>query len=327
MEFASPGRTEITVFDLDCVRGDEPQGDCDNPDGPNTAGVLWAKPIRGAESGVAVFDFDGDRRAEVVFADQCYMRVYDGRSGEVLFSVPRSSVTQWEYPVVADTDGDGTSELVTTSNDNNTSVSCPATDPENDNQVVEFEPTHGVTIWEDPDNGWAGSRSIWNQHDYFVTNVNDDGTIPLMLQVKSHWNPRTNPERPNTFRQNVQGATGQSLELPDITTLANPAVQCAELGGSAQFTVNVCNRGLRTLQDGEASVTLLMTQDLRRQLCNPSNTAPLAPGACAPLTCTAQVPGDRFDVTIMGDLGTAVDECDEDNNQSIITGVYCPDLR
>jgi hypothetical protein len=29
----------------------------------------------------------------------------------------------------------------------------------------------------------------------------------------------------------------------------------------------------------------------------------------------------------MGDLGTAVDECDEDNNQSIITGVYCPDLR
>jgi hypothetical protein len=327
MEFASPGKDELTVFDLDCATGKEQEGECENPSGPNRNGVLWAKPIQAAASGVAVFDFDGDRKAEVVFADQCFMRVYDGTTGEVLFSVARSSVTQWEYPVVADVDGDGFSELVTTSNDSNLSVNCPDTDPENDNAVVDFEATHGVTVWRDPDDSWLGSRPIWNQHDYFVTNVNDDGTIPPMLDVKSHWNGLRNPERTNTFRQNVQGENGQSLEEADITTLGHPKVACATGGGRATFDVEVCNRGLRTLGVGEANVTLVVSQNLQTQLCNPSNTDPLPAETCTTLSCTAPVPGERFDVTIMGDYGTAVDECDEDNNLSFITGVFCPRIE
>lgn len=323
MEFASPGRDELTVFDLDCVTGREAEGDCANPDGPNREGVVWASRIQGAQSGVAVFDFDGDRKAEVVYADQCFMRVYDGESGEVLFSVARSSITQWEYPVVADVDGDRKSELITTSNDNNGSLDCDDFDPQNENQEVAFEPTHGVTVWRDPEDGWAGSRPIWNQHDYFVTNVNDDGTIPQMLSVKSHWNENRNPERTNTFRQNVQGATGQSLEEPDITTSGNPEVDCADNGRSATFSVDVCNRGLRTLGVGEANVTLVMTENASRQLCNPSNTAPLAAGSCVSLSCTAPVPAVPFNVTIMGDYSGEVAECDEDNNLSSIANVFC----
>lgn len=327
MEFASPGRTALTLFDLDCVTGDDEgnSNNCANPDGSNRQGIVWQRPIRGAQSGAAVFDFDGDGRSEVVYADQCFMRVYDGISGDVLFSVPRSSTTQWEYPVVADVDGDGKSELVTTSNDNDTSLSCPTTDPDNQNATVEFVRTRGVTVWRDEDDRWAGSRPIWNQHGYFVTNVNDDGTIPSMFDVQSHWNSSRNPQRPNTFRQNVQGTTGQSLDLPDVTVAGNPQFECPQ-DGTAVLEASICNRGRRTLGVNEAALAIVETDDATNVLCSPSNDQPLASGRCATLSCRIPAPRTPVDVTIMGDPTGSVAECDENNNLSSIVNVSCNNI-
>lgn len=323
MEFASPGDTHITVFDLDCLRGDLANAaDCESPDGPNARGIVWQKPIRGANSGAAVFDFDGNGKAEVVYADQCYMRVFDGATGSVLFSVPRSSTTQWEYPVVADTDGDGKSELVTTSNDNDDSITCPLTDALNPSANVEFVKTHGVTVWRDQEDRWAGSRPIWNQHGYFVTNVTDNGVIPSMFEVQSHWNARRNPQRPNTFRQNVQGATGQSLALPDITTAGHPDVQCLD-NGVAVLKVDLCNRGIRELRANEAQVTLVETDNARNVLCNPTNARALPSQTCLELSCEVPSQGRAINVTVMADSASSVAECDERNNSSTISNVFC----
>jgi hypothetical protein len=83
------------------------------------ATMLWQQPsqdLSSSRTGSSVFDFNGDGRAEVVYGDECYVRVYDGPTGEVVFSQARFSSTWQENPVVADVDGDFRAELVTPSN-------------------------------------------------------------------------------------------------------------------------------------------------------------------------------------------------------------------
>ena len=76
------------------------------------------------------------KRQEVVYADECFARVYDGASGEVLFSQHHSSCTWYENPVVADVDGDFRAEIVVGSNFNCGSASegirCPGVGPRNE---------------------------------------------------------------------------------------------------------------------------------------------------------------------------------------------------
>lgn len=325
MEFASGGRNTLTVFDLDCTPAFFRQQGCERGSGAQRAnGVIWEAKTQGAQSGVAMFDFDGDGRTELVYADQCFMRVYDGLSGEVLFSTPRMSTTQWEYPVVADTDGDGFSEIVTTSNDNDTTIVCPDFDPENKNAQVAFQPSHGVTVWREANDRWAGSRPIWNQHNYFVTNVRDDGTIPPMNQVRSHWAAGG----PNTFRQNVQGETGKSLSLVDITTAGVPIFECKPAQNVATVQVDLCNRGANRLREGETQVAVVNMAEPTNILCQQQNDTEIDVGECITLSCDVPVSprAAPFDLMILGDPLAQVDECLEGNNAAPIYGVSCQDV-
>lgn len=67
-------------------------------------------------TGSSVFDFDGDGQIEVVYADECYTRIYDGKTGEVLFSSKQSSRTAYEMPTIADVDNDGSAEIIVPAN-------------------------------------------------------------------------------------------------------------------------------------------------------------------------------------------------------------------
>jgi hypothetical protein len=121
-EFASAGGTAYRVFDLDCTAAG---------DGCAARYVRWARPSQDLSSrvtGSSIFDFDADGQAEAIYADECFTRIYNGASGEVLYSSFRTSCTWYENPVLADTDYDGNSEIVVGSN-SNCSVSCPAIDP------------------------------------------------------------------------------------------------------------------------------------------------------------------------------------------------------
>lgn len=328
MEFAIPGPTTLTVFDLDCHPESFNQGRCGRGSGTQNAGaVLWQAETDGVRSGAAVFDFDGDGSSEVVHADQCFMRIYDGVNGNVLFSVPRMSTTRWEYPVVADVDGDGFSEIVTASNDNDTSLTCVAgVDPRNA-QSPPFEGIAGITVWKEADDRWAGSRSVWNQHNYFVANVNDDGTIPEMGAVKSHWDVQRGGT--NTYRQNVQGETGSSLGLVDVTTAGLAAFDCIEGQNLAEVTVDLCNRGNAPLQPEDASLDLVERGRPENVLCRKTGTElitqALAPGSCAEVKCAIPVAAGAaaLDVEVRGDPAGRVTECYENNNNSVIARVSC----
>ncbi len=152
--------------------------------------VLWftqTQDCSSAFTGSSVFDFDGNGKAEVVYADELYMRIYDGSTGEVLLQVCNTSGTLHEYPLVADVDNDNHADIVVTSN-SYSSLICP----------TEQMKTQGLRVFADATNQWVRTRRVWNQHAYHVTNINEDGSVPT--QESANW---TVP-RLNNFRQNVQ---------------------------------------------------------------------------------------------------------------------------
>jgi hypothetical protein len=111
-EFGVVGLTRYVVYDPAC--GDAKfAGECASG---AVDGILWQAEITEnscAIMGSTVFDFEGDKAAEVVYADECYLRVLSGKDGQVVWSHPRSSATWYEAPIVADVDGDARAELVT----------------------------------------------------------------------------------------------------------------------------------------------------------------------------------------------------------------------
>lgn len=127
VEFASAGGVSYNVFDPDCTGTPDP-ATCPSM---STNGVLWFQPSQDSSSnktGSSVFDFDGDGRAEVVYGDECFTRVYDGITGKVFYSRYRTSCTWYENPLVVDSDADFNAEIISTSN-NNCNVACPTVDP------------------------------------------------------------------------------------------------------------------------------------------------------------------------------------------------------
>ena len=127
VEVAVAGATAYTVFDFDCQAG---AGTDVCPSG-RTDYILWFQPSQDQSSNVtgsSVFDFEGDGRAEVVYGDECFTRVYDGVTGQVMYSRYRTSCTWYELPIVADVDGDFNAEIVISSNAN-CNVVCPTLDP------------------------------------------------------------------------------------------------------------------------------------------------------------------------------------------------------
>ena len=122
-EIASAGGTAFTVYDFDCA-------DVNNPGciAPYTRWTMTSQDASSATTGSSIFDFEGDGEAEAVYADECFLRVYEGSSGEVLYSAFRTSCTWYENPVVGDPDNDQNTEVLVGSNAN-CGIVCPEIDP------------------------------------------------------------------------------------------------------------------------------------------------------------------------------------------------------
>lgn len=63
-------------------------------------------------SGVALFDFNGDGALEVVHSDEGTIRIIDGASGRVVWTMAHGNRTRHEYAAIADLDGDGSAEMI-----------------------------------------------------------------------------------------------------------------------------------------------------------------------------------------------------------------------
>jgi choice-of-anchor A domain-containing protein len=261
--------------------------------------VKWSSPTRDGSSnrtGSSTFDFEGDGRAEAVYADEIFLRIYDGATGAIRFQVPHSSCTTYENPVIVDVDGDNNAEIVTAAN-----VSCG------------FGPFAGIRVFRDRRDGWVNTRKIWNQHAYSVTNVNDDGTIPA--------SPVANWRTPglNTFRSNSQGS-GSTSPFAAADLIASEVAGACD--GSAQdliLSARITNQG-----DAAASAGLQVAffqgnpASGGTQLGVATLPSVLAAGASAVASITlSPAPGGTADIYVVADFGTGTGrelECREDNN-------------
>ncbi|MCB0205034.1 MAG: hypothetical protein KDH89_09480, partial [Anaerolineae bacterium] len=119
--------------------------------------LLWSVNAEDSTSAnsAAVLDLNGDGIYEIAWngLEQGF-NIFNGLDGSVLFNDPtiytRSGT---DYPIIVDVDGDGSAEIVIA-----TQVDGVV--------VIGF------------DGLWGQARSLWNQHAYHITNVNDDLTIP-----------------------------------------------------------------------------------------------------------------------------------------------------
>ncbi len=135
-------------------------------------------------TGSTVFDFSGAGRASVVYGDECFMWVFDGPTGDVLFSAPHMSFTGTEASIVADVDGDGHSEIVMVSNGvSPVGWQCLSADggvPTVVNGVRgPRAPSRTRAIGVSPSTATpptrgSGTRTLWNEHTYHVSNICDD---------------------------------------------------------------------------------------------------------------------------------------------------------
>jgi hypothetical protein len=128
---------------------------CLNHDGS----TLWTASVtdQSGATGASIFDFEGDGLPEVVYIDEVEMVVFQGASGAVKFhSTEHASSTMFDYPTIADVDGDDQAEIV----------------------VCHYDHTAALSVYGDAEQRWKPARRIWNQHAYDIGNVEDDGTVP-----------------------------------------------------------------------------------------------------------------------------------------------------
>lgn len=313
-EFATAGGSQYVVFDLDCVMGGDPVK-CGGQS--KTTGLLWQQASQDQSSNVtgsSVFDFDANGAAEAVYADECFLRIYEGATGKVLFSAARSSGTTYENPVIVDVDGDYRTEIVSAVNDYAGTLNCPGTDPLF--PMSKYEKNHGIVILRDAQDHWAASRPVWNQHAYAVTHVGDGGAIPKTSAVKLNWKDATL----NNFRQNVQGDLA-SLGVPDLTAGGEVGiVECT--GGSAKIEARVCNRGTLPMVSG-TEVAFYEGKPDGPELCRATIPVALQVTECLVVGCTATLGDKVTDVFVLVDPDGLTDECHEKNNAALYKGVGC----
>ncbi|HWZ92623.1 MAG TPA: hypothetical protein VNW92_27340, partial [Polyangiaceae bacterium] len=426
-EVASAGAFAYRVFDLDCKDAGQT---CQDP----TKYIRWAQASQDCTSGTTgstIFDFEGDGSAEAIYGDECFVRVYDGKTGDVLFSTYRSSATWWEQPIVADPDHSDRSKLIFGGSSNaNTFANCgdgtsePRTPPDPDSRKngrvdkiykglrcatnadcpsmncdsgfcrcttdtdcgTTFNPPlsdgndaesglvctspiagtpgtgnvcrmqhgsvytvdvankyfTGVFVYRDVLDRWASSRSMWNQHAYSITNVNDDGTIPpTAMWMQNFLDPKL-----NNFRQNRQGST--SADLADITGALDPADACTVTAdGGILFTGKICNRGLRGVGSNlpaafyvgtavpdagaapDAGSDAGVAAPTGKPVCQTTSQGPVPVGGCAAITCEVpgmDVSGGSTITMVANDAGGGtrlVDECNYANNTSSVVIQKC----
>lgn len=116
-------------------------------------------------TGCSAFDFNADGQYELLSRDQQNLRILDGSTGTILASTPCTSGTVVEYPVIADINADGQTEITCNCGGNTTDVDIA-----------------NLRTWSSANIPWPPSRPVWNQASYFITNVEDDLQIPIVQQ-------------------------------------------------------------------------------------------------------------------------------------------------
>lgn len=125
--------------------------------------LKWQAPSsdQTGASGPTTFDFEGDGRAEVVYADEGSVFIWDGLTGSEKYRADRGSRTIFDNPVIVDVDNNGHADILLAMESPLGSVGM-----------------HGLIAYTNDKENWVATRRVWNQHSYHITNVSESGIVP-----------------------------------------------------------------------------------------------------------------------------------------------------
>jgi hypothetical protein len=318
-DFGTSGPRYYYVFSLDCLKTPKP-AKCRG----SQPGILWQKAIKDVSSGgtaSSVFDFNGDGRAEVIYRDECWLRVYNGPDGNTVFARPITSGTALELPLVADVDNDGHADIVVPSDSIQGNTYCSDQNPERDTGMPHTGVTQGVFVLKDPMNRWMPSRPLWNQHTYHITNINDDGTIP------AHESP--NWTTYNNYRQNVQGKISIPVAQPDATSKGSVPLDQSDCTKQWTLRADVCNRGAAAIAPMMPCTFYSTDPRIDNQpICTTYTTDAIDPGKCATVSCSwASPPSGSVDLWFRanddGKGGRPQTQCKTQNDLAFLPAASC----
>lgn len=260
--------------------------------------IKWTSPTKDVSSnmtGSSVFDFDGNGSVEIVYADEQFLRVYQGNDGAVVFKTANTSGTTYELPVIVDVDKDNHADIVVCAN-----------------QLLSGEGNTGIRVYQDINNSWVSTRSIWNQHSYHINNINDNGTVSQYEE--SSWLSH-NTYRLNAFigRDPRSGADLTSAQ-PYFFTRGDGTNQLTALIGNAGSVTTTAGTQISFYEgDPNAGGTLLGSVELPLLAGDSSQTVTLE---------DVQLTGG-LQLYVVADSTNIVSECNETNNTA---WVAAPDL-
>ncbi len=169
-------------------------------------------------SSSSAFDFNNDGAFEITQRNSKYFYIFDGKGenqkGKVLFKSNVPSSTLWELAPIADVNNDKHADIIV---------------PTNGNSSGTYKNT-GIIVYKSATNSWPGTRTIWNQDNYYIDNICDGtegiggcnyGDIPS--QALRPWE-RTNSLRANTVNQceasiSTSSTTGRTHIFPANTQI------------------------------------------------------------------------------------------------------------
>lgn len=271
--------------------------------------TLWKRSTQDASSGFtgsSVFDFEGDGSAEVVYADEIRLWVFDGATGNVkLEGVHHNSATCSEYPVIVDVDRDGHAEIVYTH-------SLPA---QGGGGTL-----MGVSVVGDKANSWQAGRPVWNQHGYNITNVGNRSLIPK--------SPEANWLSYNSFRSgDLSANTGGARSDAVLELLGVCSDLCAE--GTARVVLRLGNGGVAAIPGGVPISAYAEKGGLRTYLQTQFVSQVLPSGAVSEPLYFDVALGHLAGATLVlvaddGKGQSLLAECHEGNNELVIPTPQCP---
>ncbi|MFK7928028.1 MAG: FG-GAP-like repeat-containing protein [Myxococcota bacterium] len=266
--------------------------------------LVWQHPSYDAtiaHAGCSGYDFDGDGAYELLHADQHTFYIFDGATGEVRYQDARhTSTTHFEYPVVADVDNDGHAEIVLASN---TSDDRPG--------------WAGITVFGHAGSGWARSGATWGVHDFAVTNIEGDGSVPRVPVPPwlEHNVFRARPTVDSPALANLQ------IEITDV------CVGTCE-GGPVKISWQASNVGGAPVRPG-TRVTLYVLDKFEKEPVDVRLIPGIPPGTSLAGEVIFLEPDQLKDGLLLtvdddGDGKGWVEECHEDDNFAAVEESICP---